>query len=179
MTWCAYRKSSSTDAARASSSGRTIRSSMRRHSALPAQLIRNADDLVPVLKKAFNTPGPVIVGVHVDYRDNHSSSRWSTRQPLIEGATFEALSWCSFIGGIRPERRYASSWMWELKFVTDVEFDCIVEPRKMVLMLYRDSTRPVRHRAEVAILSSYKLTSECQRHKDEVNDREYYQANRT
>ena len=30
-----------------------------------------ADDIVPVLKKAFNTPGPVIVGVHVDYRDNH------------------------------------------------------------------------------------------------------------
>ncbi len=34
-------------------------------------MIRNADDIVPVLKKAFDTPGPVIVGVHVDYRDNH------------------------------------------------------------------------------------------------------------
>ena len=34
-------------------------------------MITNADDIVPVLKKAFNTPGPVIVGVHVDYRDNH------------------------------------------------------------------------------------------------------------
>lgn len=34
-------------------------------------MIKNADEIVPVLKKAFNTPGPVIVGVHVDYRDNH------------------------------------------------------------------------------------------------------------
>jgi hypothetical protein len=24
----------------------------------------------PVLKKAFDTPGPVLVGVQVDYRDN-------------------------------------------------------------------------------------------------------------
>jgi thiamine pyrophosphate-dependent acetolactate synthase large subunit-like protein len=29
------------------------------------------DDIVPVMKKAFDTQGPVIVGVHVDYRDNH------------------------------------------------------------------------------------------------------------
>jgi acetolactate synthase I/II/III large subunit len=28
-------------------------------------------DVAPVMKKAFDTPGPVIVGVHVDYRDNH------------------------------------------------------------------------------------------------------------
>ncbi|CAB3750892.1 Acetolactate synthase, catabolic [Paraburkholderia humisilvae] len=34
-------------------------------------MIRTADDIVPVLKKAFDTPGPVIVGVHVDYSDNH------------------------------------------------------------------------------------------------------------
>ena len=34
-------------------------------------MIRTADDIVPVMKKAFETPGPVIVGVHVDYRDNH------------------------------------------------------------------------------------------------------------
>jgi acetolactate synthase-1/2/3 large subunit len=34
-------------------------------------MIRNADDIVPALKKAFNTPGPVLVGVHVDYRDNY------------------------------------------------------------------------------------------------------------
>jgi hypothetical protein len=24
-----------------------------------------------VLKKAFDTPGPVLVSIHVDYRDNH------------------------------------------------------------------------------------------------------------
>jgi acetolactate synthase I/II/III large subunit len=34
-------------------------------------MIRTADDIVPVMKQAFETPGPVIVGVHVDYRDNH------------------------------------------------------------------------------------------------------------
>ena len=25
----------------------------------------------PIMKRAFDTQGPVIVGVHVDYRDNH------------------------------------------------------------------------------------------------------------
>ena len=34
-------------------------------------MIRSADEIGPVLKKAFDTPGPVIVGLHVDYRDNH------------------------------------------------------------------------------------------------------------
>jgi acetolactate synthase-1/2/3 large subunit len=34
-------------------------------------MIRTADEIVPVLKKAFDTPGPVVVGIHVDYRDNH------------------------------------------------------------------------------------------------------------
>jgi len=34
-------------------------------------MIREADEIGPVLKKAFDTPGPVIVGLHVDYRDNH------------------------------------------------------------------------------------------------------------
>jgi acetolactate synthase-1/2/3 large subunit len=33
-------------------------------------MIRAADDIAPTLKKAFDTQGPVIVGVHVDYRDN-------------------------------------------------------------------------------------------------------------
>jgi hypothetical protein len=28
-------------------------------------------DIAPVMKKAFDTQGPVIVGVHVDYRDDH------------------------------------------------------------------------------------------------------------
>jgi acetolactate synthase-1/2/3 large subunit len=32
--------------------------------------IRRADQIAPTLKKAFDTPGPVLVGVHVDYRDN-------------------------------------------------------------------------------------------------------------
>jgi acetolactate synthase I/II/III large subunit len=34
-------------------------------------MIRTADEIAPVLKKAFDTPGPVLVGIHVDYRDNH------------------------------------------------------------------------------------------------------------
>jgi acetolactate synthase I/II/III large subunit len=34
-------------------------------------MIDEVDDIAPVMKKAFDTPGPVIVGVHVDYRDNH------------------------------------------------------------------------------------------------------------
>jgi acetolactate synthase-1/2/3 large subunit len=33
-------------------------------------MIRAADDIAPTMKKAFDTQGPVIVGVHVDYRDN-------------------------------------------------------------------------------------------------------------
>jgi acetolactate synthase-1/2/3 large subunit len=34
-------------------------------------MIRSPDDIAPVMKKAFDTLGPVIVGVHVDYGDNH------------------------------------------------------------------------------------------------------------
>lgn len=34
-------------------------------------MIRTADEISTVLKKAFETPGPVVVGVHVDYSDNH------------------------------------------------------------------------------------------------------------
>ncbi len=33
--------------------------------------IRTPEDIVPVLREAFETHGPVIVGVNVDYRDNH------------------------------------------------------------------------------------------------------------
>jgi len=33
-------------------------------------MINKPDDILPVLKKAFDTPGPVIIGVHVDYSDN-------------------------------------------------------------------------------------------------------------
>ena len=34
-------------------------------------MIHQADEIAPLMKKAFETPGPVIVGVHVDYSDNH------------------------------------------------------------------------------------------------------------
>jgi acetolactate synthase-1/2/3 large subunit len=34
-------------------------------------MIQSPDQISPVLTKAFDTPGPVLVGVHVDYRDNH------------------------------------------------------------------------------------------------------------
>jgi len=34
-------------------------------------MINTPADVLPVMKKAFETAGPVIVGVHVDYRDNH------------------------------------------------------------------------------------------------------------
>jgi acetolactate synthase-1/2/3 large subunit len=35
-------------------------------------MIRKADEIGPVLKKAFDTAGPVLIGIHVDYRDNHT-----------------------------------------------------------------------------------------------------------
>jgi acetolactate synthase-1/2/3 large subunit len=35
-------------------------------------MIRTADEIAPVLRKAFDTPGPVLVGIHVDYKDNHT-----------------------------------------------------------------------------------------------------------
>ncbi|HEX3984020.1 MAG TPA: acetolactate synthase AlsS [Acidisoma sp.] len=34
-------------------------------------MIDGPDDIAPVMRRAFDTPGPVIVGVKVDYRDNH------------------------------------------------------------------------------------------------------------
>jgi acetolactate synthase-1/2/3 large subunit len=34
-------------------------------------MIRTPEDIAPVMKRAFDTAGPVIVGAHVDYRDNH------------------------------------------------------------------------------------------------------------
>jgi acetolactate synthase-1/2/3 large subunit len=33
-------------------------------------MIQSPDQINSVLKRAFDTPGPVLVGVHVDYRDN-------------------------------------------------------------------------------------------------------------
>jgi acetolactate synthase-1/2/3 large subunit len=32
-------------------------------------MIRSPDQITSVLKQAFNTPGTVLIGVHVDYRD--------------------------------------------------------------------------------------------------------------
>jgi acetolactate synthase I/II/III large subunit len=32
--------------------------------------IHRPDQIAPTLQKAFDTPSPVLVGVHVDYRDN-------------------------------------------------------------------------------------------------------------
>jgi acetolactate synthase-1/2/3 large subunit len=34
-------------------------------------MIDTPDNVVPVMKKAFAVAGPVIIGVHVDYKDNH------------------------------------------------------------------------------------------------------------
>ena len=34
-------------------------------------MICKPEEIAPVMRKAFDTAGPVIVGVHVDYRDNH------------------------------------------------------------------------------------------------------------
>lgn len=36
-----------------------------------ALMIKTPDDITPMLKKAFEIPGPVILGVHVDYSNNH------------------------------------------------------------------------------------------------------------
>jgi acetolactate synthase I/II/III large subunit len=35
------------------------------------KVIRTPDEIAPVMKEALNHVGPIIVGVHVDYRDNH------------------------------------------------------------------------------------------------------------
>jgi hypothetical protein len=35
-------------------------------------MIQSPDQIAPVLKQAFDTPGPVLIGVHGDYRDNHT-----------------------------------------------------------------------------------------------------------
>jgi acetolactate synthase-1/2/3 large subunit len=34
-------------------------------------MINKTGEIAPLMKKAVETPGPVIVGVHVDYSDNH------------------------------------------------------------------------------------------------------------
>ncbi|RXH58118.1 acetolactate synthase AlsS [Granulicella sibirica] len=35
-------------------------------------MIRSPDEIRPVMKQALDASGPVIVGIHVDYRDNHT-----------------------------------------------------------------------------------------------------------
>jgi len=34
-------------------------------------MIKTPEEVVPVMKKAFDMAGPVIVGVHINYTDNH------------------------------------------------------------------------------------------------------------
>jgi acetolactate synthase-1/2/3 large subunit len=34
-------------------------------------MINTPDEIIPTLKRAFDAQGPVIIGVHVDYSDNH------------------------------------------------------------------------------------------------------------
>jgi acetolactate synthase-1/2/3 large subunit len=33
--------------------------------------ISTPDQIAPQLRRAFETPGPVLIGINVDYRDNH------------------------------------------------------------------------------------------------------------
>lgn len=35
------------------------------------RMIHSPDEIGPALRKAFETPGPVLIGIRVDYRDNH------------------------------------------------------------------------------------------------------------
>lgn len=34
-------------------------------------MINSPDEIGPVLRKALEVPGPVLIGIRVDYRDNH------------------------------------------------------------------------------------------------------------
>jgi acetolactate synthase-1/2/3 large subunit len=34
-------------------------------------MVHSADEIAPALRKAFEVPGPVLIGIRVDYRDNH------------------------------------------------------------------------------------------------------------
>ena len=35
------------------------------------RMIRSPEEITPVMKEALDHTGPIIVGVHVDYSDNH------------------------------------------------------------------------------------------------------------
>ena len=56
-------------------------------------VIRAPEDIAPVLKQAFDAEGPVLIGVPVDYRDNHK---------LFEKVRENSLISCS-----RPEQAVA------------------------------------------------------------------------
>jgi acetolactate synthase-1/2/3 large subunit len=49
-------------------------------------MIRTVDEIAPTLGKAFEIPGPVIIGVHIDYRDNHK---------LFEAVDANSIYWWS------------------------------------------------------------------------------------
>ena len=34
-------------------------------------MITRPEEVGPVMRRALDTPGPVVIGVHVDYSDNH------------------------------------------------------------------------------------------------------------
>jgi acetolactate synthase-1/2/3 large subunit len=34
-------------------------------------MINSPDEIGPLLRKAFEVPGPVLIGIRVDYRDNY------------------------------------------------------------------------------------------------------------
>jgi len=34
-------------------------------------MINSAEEIGPVVRKAFEVPDPVLIGIRVDYRDNH------------------------------------------------------------------------------------------------------------
>ena len=49
-------------------------------------MIKSPDDIAPVMKKAFDIHGPVIVGVHVDYSDNHELFEMVKGDSITRGA---------------------------------------------------------------------------------------------
>ena len=48
-----------------------------------AFMINSPEEIGPLLQKAFEVPGPVLIGVRVDYRDNHPLSDQAHEHLLI------------------------------------------------------------------------------------------------
>ena len=46
-------------------------------------LITAPEQIAPQLRRAFETPGPVLIGISVEYRDNHKLSEKVRRHVLI------------------------------------------------------------------------------------------------